>query len=161
MPRSAGPSPPFSGERVKTLSIFRAPLEGPPASQVAEPPAAVLLRLGHPRLPVLRRFLAPGPGGRHIVDLCRTADPRIRLVARRAVGGGVVGRGAGGADLAADRSAGRPVRLARSAVSRGARDGGGDDAAVADPVAARLLLAVLHCPDGLGRSVRARDLWRC
>ena len=38
--------------------------------------------------------------------------------------------------------------------------GSGDDAAVADPVAARLLPAVLHRPDGLGRPVRARDLWR-
>src|SRR5204862_1791685 len=45
-------------------------------------------------------------------------------------------------------------------VPRGARHCSRHDAAVADPVAARILSAVLRRPDGLGRAVRARDLWR-
>src|SRR4029077_5352944 len=101
-------------------------LGNPGAAPPAERPAAVLLWLGHPRLLVLRRLFAAGDGGRDVVDLCRTFDPRIRLVARGLVGGGLIGRGIGGGGLAADRSARRPVRLAGRIVPRGARDRSGD-----------------------------------
>src|SRR5215469_14892477 len=73
-----------------------------------EQPAAVFLWMDHPRLPLLRRVLAAGAGGRHFVGVCRAADPRIRLVARGPVGGGVAGRAARGAVIAADRSDPRP-----------------------------------------------------
>src|SRR5260370_11473552 len=94
-----GPGVPLSRERRKRP--FRAP--APP-----ERAAAVLLRLGHPRLPVLRRFFAAGAGGRHIVGLCRTVDPRIRLVARPPFGGGGVWRGICGADPPPDPAPCRP-----------------------------------------------------
>src|SRR5437868_2879802 len=112
-------TPAGGGESVTTQTISRAPLERTIAAAPAERAAAVFLWLGHPRLPLLRRLFAAGAGGRHVVDLCRTADPRIRLVACRPLGGSVVGRRARGADLASDRSARRPVRFARRTVPRG------------------------------------------
>src|SRR3954451_7372916 len=51
--------------------------------------AAGVLRVGGARLPVLRRVRAAGTGGGDLVDLCRAADPGVRLVAHRAVGRGL------------------------------------------------------------------------
>src|SRR5205085_8500392 len=79
---------------------------------VAECAAWSVLRLGRAGLPVLRRVRAAGTGGRDAVDLCRAADPRVRLVAHRAVGRGVARRRLGGGDVAADRTIARPTRLA-------------------------------------------------
>ena len=119
----------------------------------AERPAAVFLRLGHPRLLVLRRVCAAGAGGRDPLDLCRAVDPRVRLVAHRSVGRGVARRVAGGVVVPTDRPAARSPRLAGSPVPRRIGDRNRDDAAVADAIAAGLLRSVLHRPeDGQGRS---------
>ena len=67
-----------------------------PAASSGAPPA-VLLRLDHPGLRLLRRVLTPGRRGRHAVDLRRADDARFRLVAHRAVRRRVVGRRAGSA----------------------------------------------------------------
>ena len=91
------------------------------SSAPVERSAAVLLRLGRARLPVLRGVFAAGAGGIDPVGFCRTADPRIRLVAHRALGRGVTRRGAGGDDLTVDRSARRPARVAAALSSRCSR----------------------------------------
>src|SRR3954468_12993586 len=116
---------------------------------VAGGAAAGVLRLGRAGLPVLRRVRAAGTGGGALVDLCRAADPRIRLVAHRAVGGGVIGRRAGGGGGAVDRAVARPPRLAARVVRVGAGQRRHPDAAVADSLLARLLPAVLRRADEL------------
>src|SRR5438132_10662061 len=54
--------------------------------------AADVLRLGGAGVFVLRRLCPAGAGGRDLVDLCRAADRRVRLVADRAIRRGVARR---------------------------------------------------------------------
>src|SRR6185295_12438979 len=122
--------------------------------------AAVLLRLDHPGLPVLLRLCPPGPGRCHSVDLRRTDDERVRLVAHGALWRGVAWRHLGRADLATDRPGPGSARRAPDAVRGGIADRAFDHAAVADPVDPRVLLAVLHCAHELCRTVRHRHLRR-
>src|SRR6516162_3687736 len=132
----------------------------PGAAKSAERAPAFLLWLGRPRLPVLCRLCAARPGGRHLVDLCRAVDSRIRLVAHRTVGGCFARRRAGSSVIAADRPAARSSWRASHSLHRGAGDRDRVDASVADPIAAGLLSAVLHCSDELGRAVRFGHLRR-
>src|SRR5687768_15682194 len=122
--------------------------------------AAVLLRLGGARLPVLRRLLAPGPRARHAIDLHRAAHPGVRLVAHRRVRGGLARRRAGGAGDAAHRPAARPPRRTAGAVPCRAGEWRRPDPAVAHALIARVLSPLLHRAHELGRAIRHRHLRR-
>src|SRR6185503_21210995 len=105
---------------------------------------AVLLRLDHFGLRVLRRICAPGAGRGHALDLRRADDQRIRLVASGALGRGIAGWNHGGGSLAPDRPDPGPARRPHDAVRGRARDRRLDHAAVADAVAAGVLRVLLH-----------------